>query len=1016
MKPIGRILLVVLAALLGQTAAEQSGGEWQIETVAGNGRRGYSGDGGPSVAAQLDYLPDVAVDGGGTPDGEDIFSEDSILTTAIRGVSTTADDRIVVELEDEDSAYGPHPFDLNGRTLEFTPDGSGEWSRAVLPLGWEEDLGGEVADRARVDLPFPFDFAGQSRDSFHVSSHGVLTFDGPFAFDPTDSAYRPGTMRQYRGWFFGSPTISPRFKPRLWWHRDYHRRHVARRPDRVVVTWFTSHPEFYEQGRRPANLDRFQAVLHADGRISFHYGFVAAGDGIVGLFSGTAAEEKGALLRRIEDGPNFDLPAHLDVLEVTLHESDPSGGVIVEFTTRGGIRRPTGSNFYVFKLHVDNEPPYWQQDDSGWRQSWQLRLSSDGSVAGHRLPSGANNRIAMLISDAPAGMASVLPEAAEWNDDNRLVRRDFVPPAPIRIPEFRGRESNLSRADSRASWTQEEVFHYRALPDLERIVCRLIDVLGDRFDAFTFHGEVRGDIQESGSHWRDYENGVTGIGPPWRRRDPPCDSDRLLGRYAHIVWMPQVHPQGLLREQVLFAHEFGHSWTAYLNYNRDGEPEPLYGPYCNCHWRTDLHLPAAFPWDPGRAATPSIMQDWGSGTPNWWLDNGNGTFTGLSGYAEGGFSWLDLYAMGLAEASEVPDMFIVRNPRRTGTDLYEGDKEVVTIEQVIAAQGPRRPSQRTSQKDFDVGFVYVTEPGRTPSPELLSLHGEIAEAAAEYWFHITGARSRVKLSTGNRRSPRNTPRISSDGIVLATGAPVVNRISPNAIVSVFGSEFAPEGTRATNPALDAAGRVATELAGLCLEIDGKRAPLFAVFPDQINAQAPHDLTHRQTPVIAIRNCGAWNEQRSLAAAVEVAALAPAFFNFPIDADGRNPIVAVRSDGTLAGPPGAVPGVEGLVPAEPGEILTFWGTGFGLTDPPLEAGQIPGGAAPITGEIEFTLGGITLLPEDVLYAGAAPGFAGIYQFAVRVPRSFPDSLRAPVVATVNGVSTPEGPFLTVRRRE
>ncbi len=267
-----------------------------------------------------------------------------------------------------------------------------------------------------------------------------------------------------------------------------------------------------------------------------------------------------------------------------------------------------------------------------------------------------------------------------------------------------------------------------------------------------------------------------------------------------------------------------------------------------------------------------------------------------------------------------------------------------------------------------------------------------------------------------RLSPADTPRISTGGIVLATGAPVVNRISPNAIVSVFGREFAPEGTQATNPALDDAGRVATGLAGLCLEIDGKRAPLFAVFPGQINAQAPQALAPGQTPVITVRNCGAEDEQRSFAAAVEVAALTPAFFNFHIDAGGLNPIVAMRGVGqALAGLPGAVPDVD-LTPAEPGEVVTFFGTGFGPTDPPLEAGQIPGAAAPITGEIEFSLGGITLFPEDVLYAGAAPCCAGLYQFTVRVPRGFPDSLRAPVIATVNGVPTPEGPFLTVRRRE
>ena len=363
-------------------------------------------------------------------------------------------------------------------------------------------------------------------------------------------------------------------------------------------------------------------------------------------------------------------------------------------------------------------------------------------------------------------------------------------------------------------------------------------------------------------------------------------------------------------------------------------------------------------------------------------------------------------------------------------NLYIADTFNDRIRKVDASTGIITTVAGTGVEEFSGDGGLATLAGLwTPSAVALDAAGNIY--IADYSNHrirrLTPMPSNGPPSTPPTIPPPipptiPAPRIFSGGIGLVTGEPFVNRISPNASFWVFGSGFTAEGAGAANPALDAAGRIPTELAGLCLEIDGKRAPLFAVFPGQINAQAPHDLTPEQehvaidiSEVTAIRNCGAENERRSFAETVEVASFSPAFFNFHIDAGGRNPIVAVRGDGTLAGPPGAVPGVE-VAPAEPGEILTFWGTGFGLTDPLLEAGQIPGGAAPITAEIEFTLGGITLFPEDVLYAGAAPGLAGIYQFAVRVPRSFPDSLRAPVVATVNGVPSPEGPFLTVRRRE
>ena len=264
-------------------------------------------------------------------------------------------------------------------------------------------------------------------------------------------------------------------------------------------------------------------------------------------------------------------------------------------------------------------------------------------------------------------------------------------------------------------------------------------------------------------------------------------------------------------------------------------------------------------------------------------------------------------------------------------------------------------------------------------------------------------------------APPSEPRISSGGVVLATGAPVVSSISPNALISVYGQGFAPRGTRVLSPVLDTAGRVAANLAGACLEIGGRRAPLFTVTENQINAQVPRELPPGQARATVILGCGTSSEQRSPEQTVAVAAVSPAFFNFPVDPDGRNPVVALHGGGpALVGPPGLIPGVT-LTPAEPGEIITLYGTGFGATDPLLATGQIPGGAAGLANEVSFTFGGIAVPSRDVLYEGAAPCCAGLYQFAVRLPTVVPDG-NAAVMATVQGVTTPEGPFLAVRRQQ
>ena len=50
----------------------------------------------------------------------------------------------------------------------------------------------------------------------------------------------------------------------------------------------------------------------------------------------------------------------------------------------------------------------------------------------------------------------------------------------------------------------------------------------------------------------------------------------------------------------------------------------------------------------------------------------------------------------------------------------------------------------------------------------------------------------------------------------------------------------------------------------------------------------------------------------------------------------------------------------------------------------------------------------------LYAGAAPCCAGLYQFTVRLPDDLPDG-NVSVIAVVQGVPTPTGPFLAIQRR-
>ena len=338
---------------------------------------------------------------------------------------------------------------------------------------------------------------------------------------------------------------------------------------------------------------------------------------------------------------------------------------------------------------------------------------------------------------------------------------------------------DLSQPPSPASNRHHEVFHFRSGFNRRQVVCHLLWVLGDEFDGFIFHSENR----------VDYLGVVTSWGSGEYYKDTGCSQGRLKGNWTDSVWIKSgwvfnAFPFGLhywggfddgLR---LFAHEFAHIWLAYFSYDKSGQREPLFLPFseggCGCHWRWELHTPAVFPWHAEAIYTDSVMGG------AYWFDHGQGRFTPFDNPLSGGFSWLDLYAMGLADAEEVPDMFIVRNLQQnddpTEVGFYTGEKETVTIDQIIAAEGPRVPGTAQSQKVFNAGFVYLLEPGQTPSGDLLDLHARYRDRVMEHWSHVTGGRSQVTTVVpriANNRPPRAVGRIEAQPLVLAEGGMAV---------------------------------------------------------------------------------------------------------------------------------------------------------------------------------------------------------------------------------------------------
>ncbi len=255
------------------------------------------------------------------------------------------------------------------------------------------------------------------------------------------------------------------------------------------------------------------------------------------------------------------------------------------------------------------------------------------------------------------------------------------------------------------------------------------------------------------------------------------------------------------------------------------------------------------------------------------------------------------------------------------------------------------------------------------------------------------------------------PTIGVGGIASAgLSTPPVLTLAPNAIVSIFGTNFAPPGTARGLGAGDLVNdQIPTNLAGVCVLVANQRAPIFAVYPGQLNVQVPQ-ISSGTAAVQVITNCDTPQAEASNTVNASVQPAAPEFFYFVHNQNGLNPIAAINAvTGAYVGAAGLLAGTT-FTPAKPGDILTLFGTGFGATNPYFAPGELPEGVAPVTAPVTIAFGGITLSSSDILYVGLSQE-AGVYQVNVRVPDTVPDGDQS-FTLSVGGVSSPAGGFITV----
>ncbi len=185
----------------------------------------------------------------------------------------------------------------------------------------------------------------------------------------------------------------------------------------------------------------------------------------------------------------------------------------------------------------------------------------------------------------------------------------------------------------------------------------------------------------------------------------------------------------------LLGQESGHRWLALLRFrDATGASSDLLLGRELVHW--------SFFFDSGA----SFLEG------NSIQDQGGGSFRTVEAVQR--YGPLDLYAMGQIEESEVPPLFFVDKPTgtsqtresapRTGVS-FSGTRHDLTIADIVAALGHRRPSVAQSPHLHRQAFVYVVGAGRTADSAAVAKLERIRLAWEPVFAAATG--NRMNLDT-----------------------------------------------------------------------------------------------------------------------------------------------------------------------------------------------------------------------------------------------------------------------------
>ncbi len=273
-------------------------------------------------------------------------------------------------------------------------------------------------------------------------------------------------------------------------------------------------------------------------------------------------------------------------------------------------------------------------------------------------------------------------------------------------------------------------------------------------------------------------------------------------------------------------------------------------------------------------------------------------------------------------------------------------------------------------------------------------------SSASEWIKINsgGGTSSGPISVSTTPNPTTNLRT---GLISAGGRSLIvtqgPRVTITSAASFKSGEMASEAiaaafglSLATNAAVAESTPLPTSLLGTTVKIKDsvgveRLAPLFSVFPQQVNFQLPPGIASGEAIVTVASGNGAIS-----AGSVQIVKVAPGLFSVDSSGSGyaAGVVLRIREDGSQSYEPLAFSS-RLVIPIDVGPasnqvFLILFGTGI------RSNGSLP--------NLNATIGGVN---SEVLFAGPQGGFVGLDQINLRLPRILAGRGDVDVVLTVDG---------------